>query len=294
MLTKDIICFLEKLVFEILKFTSKEFVEHLGTKEKFWTRLESKEYLFKIGRENTLENCSEKIAYEIAKLIQLEVAEYEFATYVNGYERQGVASEKFIENNARLILGNEILNMLIVNYDKNARNNELSSVLALMKLTESTKNFSGYLVFDALIGNQDRHHENWGFISSKSGLILAPSFDHASGLASKVSKQEAENRLRTQDVNYKVSHFCKKAITPFCKNGKKLKTFEVVAELCRLKDFAKPTLEWIEKIAEIKKEKYNEIMDKIPKDFQIKTANREFILEMLKENTKNLLQLRKK
>ena len=128
-------------MFEILKFTSKEFVEHLGTKEKFWTRLESKEYLFKIGRENTLENCSEKIAYEIAKLIQLEVAEYEFATYVNGYERQGVASKKFIENNARLILGNEILNMLIVNYDKNARNNELSSVLALMKLTESDEEF---------------------------------------------------------------------------------------------------------------------------------------------------------
>nr|WP_317405006.1 HipA domain-containing protein [uncultured Helicobacter sp.] len=278
-----------------MKFTSKEFVEHLGTKEKFWTRLEGKEYLFKIGRENTLENCSEKIAYEIAKLIQLEVAEYEFATYVNGDKKQGIASKKFIENNTRLILGNEILNTLIANYDKNARKNELSGVLALMKLTESINNFSGYLVFDALIGNQDRHHENWGFISSNGGqLILAPSFDHASGLASKVSEQEAENRLRTQDVNYKVSHFCKKAITPFCKNGKKLKTFEVVAELCRLKDFAKPTLEWIEKIAEIKKEKYNEIMDKIPKDFQIKTANREFILEMLNENTANLLELRKK
>lgn len=283
-----------KWVFEILKFTSKEFVEHLGTKEKFWTRLKSKEYLFKIGRENTLENCSEKIAYEIAKLIQLEVAEYEFATYVNGYERQGVASKKFIENNARLILGNEILNMLIVNYDKNARNNELSSVLALMKLTESTNNFSGYLVFDALIGNQDRHHENWGFISSKSGLTLAPSFDHASGLASKVSEQEAKNRLTTQDVNYKVSHFCKKAITPFYKNGKKLKTFEVIAELCKIKDFAKHTFEWIEKIAEIKKDEFNKIMDKIPADFKLKDANMELIVAMLEENINNLLELRQK
>lgn len=65
-------------------------------------------------------------------------------------------------------------------------------------------------------------------------------------------------------------------------------------KICFLGENGCLRLEWIEKIAEIKKEKYNEIMDKIPKDFQIKTANREFILEMLNENTANLLELRKK
>jgi serine/threonine protein kinase HipA of HipAB toxin-antitoxin module len=47
---------------------------------------------------------------------------------------------------------------------------------------------AAYLVFDALIGNTDRHHENWGLCyradaSTKTRTLdVAPSFDHASSL----------------------------------------------------------------------------------------------------------------
>jgi hypothetical protein len=45
--------------------------------------------------------------------------------------------------------------------------------------------FVGYLMLDALIGNTDRHHENWGVLLTSSRprtAELAPTFDHASSL----------------------------------------------------------------------------------------------------------------
>ena len=39
------------------------------------------------------------------------------------------------------------------------------------------ESFAGYLTFDALIGNTDRHHENWAVI--RNDHCLAPTYDHA-------------------------------------------------------------------------------------------------------------------
>ena len=42
--------------------------------------------------------------------------------------------------------------------------------------------FSGYLIFDALIPNTDRHEENWAVIRNLDRVSLAGSFDHATSL----------------------------------------------------------------------------------------------------------------
>ena len=43
--------------------------------------------------------------------------------------------------------------------------------------------FAGYLVLDALIGNQDRHEQNWGVVvAPDGGFTLAPSYDHGASL----------------------------------------------------------------------------------------------------------------
>lgn len=69
--------------------------EPLGTKRKDWFDNNTK--LFKVGREGTLENCSEKIAYEIAKLIDLPCAKYEFGKLIkdDGTQILGIISENF-------------------------------------------------------------------------------------------------------------------------------------------------------------------------------------------------------
>lgn len=290
------------VMYEIKEFSVSEFSEPLGTKEKFW--IKNKEFLFKIGRENTLENCSEKIAYEIAKLIDLPTAEYDLAIYTNGMQKQGVASTNFLKERY-FILANEFLGNR-VGYEKEKKYKlkeytldvALQLVLVIQRVRKNQKdilqNFVGYLVFDFLIGNQDRHHENWRFIINKNGLTLAPSFDHAAGLASKVSDKEAKERLQTKDKNYSVEAFCKKATTPFYKGDKKLKTFEMIEELYKKEQTKQYASKWIEKIAKVKEEDYQQILDQVPQEFIITQNQKDFIKKMLLTNTKLLQEIRGK
>ena len=65
---------------------------------------------------------------------------------------------------------------------------------------------SEYMVFDALIGNTDRHHENWGFrfkltqLAGSYPLSIAPSFDHASSLGRECLDERCEKILRENKV----------------------------------------------------------------------------------------------
>ena len=58
---------------------------------------------------------------------------------------------------------------------------------------------------DALIGNTDRHHQNWGILRRvrPDGAVehaVAPSFDHASALGRNVPAEERDRRLRDGTV----------------------------------------------------------------------------------------------
>ncbi|TLD79854.1 hypothetical protein LS68_009295 [Helicobacter sp. MIT 05-5293] len=280
----------------MLEFDSKTLVEPLGTKEKFWTFKENTKYLFKIGRENTDENVSEKIAYEIAKLIQLPCAEYKLALFKNGIVKKGIASKNFLNDDSRLVLGNELLAKFFKDYHKDKRYKlreytiDKPIILFYSFDKEMLEKFVGYLVFDMLIGNTDRHHENWGIIydAKKKSFTLAPSFDHAAGCASKVSTEEAKKRLSSKDKNYTTSTFCKKARTPFYKNNKKLSTYEVLDELLKSKREIKSIVsEWIEKISSVSQDKYHRILNKIPQNL-ISGEKKEFVLKMLQINIQAL------
>ena len=61
-----------------------------------------------------------------------------------------------------------------------------------------------YLVLDALIGNTDRHHENWGILlkSTNAGWnrSLAPSYDHASSLGRELMDERRDKLLAMDGV----------------------------------------------------------------------------------------------
>jgi hypothetical protein len=69
--------------------------------------------------------------------------------------------------------------------------------------------FTGYLLLDALIGNTDRHHENWAVlqrpsVDSERVAVLCPSFDHASSLGHNIRDSERDKRLNTKSLNVAV------------------------------------------------------------------------------------------
>lgn len=72
-----------------------------------------------------------------------------------------------------------------------------------------------YMVLDALIGNTDRHHENWGLLVERTPknmiVSVAPSFDHASSLGRELLDESIGNcRARLLKEN-RVGQYSEKA-----------------------------------------------------------------------------------
>lgn len=60
--------------------------------------------------------------------------------------------------------------------------------------------FLGYLMFDVLISNPERHNENWGCVVTLKGKKhLALSYDHGAGLVRNESDETRKNRLNTKN-----------------------------------------------------------------------------------------------
>ena len=197
--------------------------EALGSKEKFWlippTHVPPpRPHLFKLGRHNTGENWAEKACCEILKSLGIPCAEYNFAIHEG---RRGVISERFFQDGGSFVPANMILSRLDPEYDgslqfKQVRYKLLTAISMLRRLQlqlpqgfgklypgmAAHELFIGYLVFDALVGNTDRHHENWGVVvtaeNNHAGYYLAPSFDHASSLGRDLTDENRQRRLETR------------------------------------------------------------------------------------------------
>lgn len=171
--------------------------EAMGSKEKFWFRQldADADWLFKYPQPNTGQHWAEKIAAEIAEELEILHAKVDLALY-GGV--QGSATESFAREGRELYHGNQVLAGQVLGYDPSKKFRQSSHTLANIfaaldrvfrrpeTATAAKTRIADYLVLDALIGNTDRHHENWGILVKRTprGMtgMIAPSFDHASSL----------------------------------------------------------------------------------------------------------------
>ena len=195
-------------------------LEAMGTKRKFWYRDRSSQdrtkWLFKYPRPGTGEHWAEKIAAEIARLLDIPHARVELAT-CDG--QRGSATKSFRREEQKLIHGNQILRDIVAGYDPLRTYRDSSHTIeriwtALDHVFTDTDDawqakvrVAEYLVLDALIGNTDRHHENWGIlvelIDNQWHGDVAPSFDHASSLGRELQDTHRERLLAGNRVgNY--------------------------------------------------------------------------------------------
>lgn len=310
--------------YPVTSVEQRDEMEQLGTKRKFWffNPETGDRELFKHGRPNTGENWSEKAAYELAKLFGIPCASYELATFKNK-DSAGVCSPNFVPQGSHLRHANELLSVIDKQYDKERgfelKQYQLISVLDHMfVMKEYTKlpiNFSldehvqaddilelfiGYLMFDAWIGNQDRHDQNWGILviphlDKKASYHFAPSFDHASSLACRMSDEQKEARLTTKDKGFQVEAFASKASTPFYReNKKRLKTFECLKLAIEHTKKQEAMQKWFQRLESIKTEDIQQVFARFPQDGQwISDISVEFTLKYLDVNRKKILQLGK-
>jgi hypothetical protein len=297
------------MTFPIITIKDRDKLEQLGTKTKFWFYNDGGTFpqLFKIGRLGTGENWSEKVTSELAKLIGIPSASYEFAEWQN---EQGVATPSFVPENGRLIHGNEILAKSMGNYETNkfykVRDYTINSVIGVLKLLKDNVSlpigydanddiqdigdlFVGYVLFDCLISNPDRHHENWGIVfdTENRSLHLAPTYDHASGLGCRVSENECRKRLTTMDRQYSVSHFVSRTRSSFYnKDNKRIKTLD--AFLLFAKYHKAAATFWIDELNKLNEDAVRNIFSQIPDGF-VNNYSVEFACKILQENKKRLI-----
>lgn len=234
-------------------------------------------------------------------------ATYDFARWKN---KEGVVTPNFVPKNGRLVHGNELLAKVIEDYPKRssykAREYTISSVVALIHILRDIctlpigyeKNsyiekpidlFIGYLMFDCLISNLDRHHENWGIIidNETNKIHLAPTYDHASGFGCRVSDKEIKQRINTKDQRYTVSNFVARAKSAFAgKNMKRVSTLD--SFLFAAKQSPKAAKYWLSKLENISLRQTEIILSKVPTGLISKPSVR-FAVEILDANRKRLL-----
>lgn len=207
--------------------------EPLGTKPKQWLRAPNdSEWLWK---ESTIQNdarhgrfrkgddWAEVVAARVGRGLELPVAEVQLATRGGLF---GVISRKVVDNAETLVHGNEMLVDILgpgrhphdrTGYTVEAVALALQGVgppVASTKLATAFDWFAGYLVLDALVGNTDRHQDNWATIRSGALSRLSPSFDHASCLGFLLSDGERLERLDAAS-NGNVGGYARRARSKF-------------------------------------------------------------------------------
>jgi hypothetical protein len=134
---------------------------------------------------------SEVIAYHVAKILNLSAPEtfIGITTDPNAFQgiQCGVLSRWFKQPEENWISGAELLKNNTPNYDMTSdKHCYLDKVLTLTKDIEQHEAcFLQMFLFDALIANADRHHENWEIKlqdDRKTPELLSPFFDNGVSL----------------------------------------------------------------------------------------------------------------
>lgn len=286
-------------------------VETIGSKPKFWFVDGDRNVLFKADDRGTGEDWAEVVVCHLCSLIGLPHVHYDLAAEFDGsqYLRPGVICANMSPAPMELVHGNELLHALDPLYPKQSRyrvnRHTVSAVCdALATLTRPADEwmsgvpngistaldvFIGYVMLDAWVANQDRHHENWGAIRDKESLRLAPSFDHGASLARNLTDRDREERLRTKDKNRTVAAFAAKgrgALYGTERDARPLGLSDCFSAVS-IKSAA-ASKAWLDQLVSVQFDSIQDIVNRVPEDRMSKIC-KEFTLELLSANRKRLL-----
>jgi hypothetical protein len=284
--------------------------EPLGTKRKFWFQNDMfVDCLFKEGRPDSGEDWSEKVASEFCALLDLPHAAYDLAIWQG---KRGVVCPSFVPPGGRLVHGNELLQQWDPRYPvtqvRSVQQHTLRLVLTVIENTQmkvpigwipganvdsAVDVFVGYLLLDAWIANQDRHHENWGLVvSPEATMHLAPSYDHASCLGRNETDENRLDRLTTRDTRRSMQRYVERATSAFYASSsskKPLSTFDAFREAGKIRPAAAKA--WIERLEHVSLRDLELIFDNIPPD-RISAVAARFALKILALNGQRLRVLK--
>lgn len=260
----------------------------------------------------TGEHWAEKIAAEIAEVLGIPHAVVELARERQS-DRPGVKARDLMATSpGELVHGNELLVELDPSYpmlrgNYHAREHTLDNVFSVlsrpsvaiptgfdvqMGIQAPVDLFVGYLLLDALIGNTDRHHENWALVSMSDGhKELAPSYDHASSMGRDLSDPQREQRLNPQDGRKTVAAYARKARSALyrvAQDDRPMSTLDAFAAAAARRPDAAHA--WRLRLHDADDEVLGAIVSRVPDQVMSKTAQR-FVVRFLQYTRRQILDL---
>ena len=213
--------------------------EYTGSEKKKTMILDNKKYLVKFpdpNRSTKLEISyinnvySEYIGSKIFELCGFETQKVVLGIYnKDGKERVVCGCEDFTNKDTKLVEFEKFENASI---EPNPFKRELKDIFHIaesgvykINIDEFKEKFWNMFIIDCLIGNEDRHNGNWGFLKNikDEKLVFAPIYDCGSCLFSVYTDEKMQECL---EKNSKMQDCIKNTSSAIRDNGTKIKYFE--------------------------------------------------------------------
>lgn len=183
--------------------------EGSGRSEKIWlVNPENNDIgLFKFPKSiYTTEHLSEKIAADIAKLINVKCMVVEIGRYK---ERIGSLSYRINKDDEILVEGIQLINKYYPFYkpeilydEKNKEYYSLEMILNSLGEYKFQRDFLKIPIFDFLIGNTDRHQNNWAILKKDEDVKLCPLYDNGSSLCCYITDNNIKGYLGNDKLKF--------------------------------------------------------------------------------------------
>jgi hypothetical protein len=299
-------------MFSIIRVDSRvsEGLEQLGTKRKFWYHDDKRRMLFKAEERGTGEDWAEKIGCELAGLLGLPHVHYVLAVEM-GSEKPGVVCESCATGYMGLPLGNQLMLERDASYPADQGNrykvkqhtvDAVAQIIATLQpvpaswagnlpndVRSALDIFAGYVMLDAWIANQDRHHENWAALRQGPTLFLAPSFDHGASLARNHSDEDRKDRLESKNSERQIPYFAQRARSAFYADvnaPRPMTTLE--AWLAFAAKVPQAANAWQDRLRGVDEVAMRRVIEEVP-PHRLSSIGCEFTLRLLLENQKRIL-----
>ena len=231
-------------------------------------------------------NCSEKLRYEIAVCLKYPCARIELAKDENG--TLGVLNYDFILT--PLTEHTDIVAFLNPNQMSRKEFYTISNIKR--NLDSLNKNlffeFLKIMIFDALVGETDRHEENWGLTKKNNEYYISPLYDNGCSLLNKFKNEDYAQKYYQDNLLFE--NYILKSKTYIYKenSSKRYKHFELIEYLIEL--YPEEMKKEIKKLKELTNEKIEAIVNRIPVSL-LTNMHKKYIIQYLKKRRDILLKM---
>jgi hypothetical protein len=248
---------------------------------------------------NVRVDWAEKVVSEIANLLGIPTAKYEFATtyFENSPELvEGIVSINCIATGNVRQSGEKLLNQIIDDGSEASQQYTIENAMSALDLAQvkrpngydripngiesGAETFVGYILLDALVDNWDRHAENWSIILGEE-IELMPCYDYGEALCSGETDEDKQAIKLDKYSQVSSSAFTNKEGT------KRLSMSQVFERAASLKPQAAKI--WIEQLAALDPDEITKIFNHIPEG-RITEVSAKFAKGLIEYNRIELLR----